>query len=300
MTLALSGCDRSKDAASLATSGGQFAQQLSDYYQSLKQDQMDSDEFDAFLDTMRGTEDTTGDTAKAQEQVVNELEKRRVFASSLSDTYKLFTSLSGQPTSADVKTAASTLIKNVQGISSLKGAPDTSSIVSDIVSDLVQLKEDRDLDDAAKSIQHTLENLSKLLTQEKLCYETITKAHVDVLDNVAQELVKDNKVTTSTLFSSLTTATGLTYKDDSGSPPANWNNGIVAIVKAHALRLQDSSNLAFYNLQEALADLIKKHSDFRNDKALDLTDVNADLARASSYLSDAESLQKPPATTTTK
>ena len=249
------------DTAALASRGQEAGTRLSEYYESLARDTVDSWELSAFRRGFLKLPETDLSARTAFESQYKALRSRARMARRFSNVYESLGRLAAYDTGGEIVGAVEdleTALKNVAE-SPLRGRLERDAFEA-VVKAISSWKANRELRRGAHMLQPIAAGMETLFRSERELYEDITDDRASKTRQIAIDLVKAKEVVSSTLVTRVLASYELAWPDVK-QPFADERtiSGIVEVIEARSKTFEAKSQDETESVADALKALVEAH-----------------------------------------
>lgn len=238
---------------------------------------------------------------------IDALNTRVKMAKRLKGLYQALKKFASYNAGAEVEAAAKGLGGALNNLPSMPGSnviPTT--IVGGVARDLADWQQSRKINQHAKTIQATLNQIQLLFERESGAYTSIMSDRSDMSVTVVLELLKRQMVVPWTLFQGVPERFGLAWVADTNKkplqdcvvdpktrklPPTSECAKVVNLVRWKEEKLERSYQQATDNMSATLEELNQTHLDFINQQRVSLARFQQALERTLFYLEEIQNLK---------
>jgi hypothetical protein len=284
LSFLLSCVDKTQMAA-LANAGVTASTSLSDYYGLLAQEVTDVAELEAYEASLRGIRMSAPDFDRLNKTRAA-LRARQRMAVALDNVYNSLTNLASYDAAAEVKGAATALASSVKGLPILPDSSvDPSALIGDLVGEIAELKQQRDMLKAARVLQKEVLAIQKLFSLETPQYSSIVEERCNKVVLVAKTMIDMGWLGTAALLQEVPPAVGLEWIGPKELTGDDQRTAVKQLLDARISRYADASADATQAEAQLLAELAKQQGAFIGKaRNVSVGDVSSLIAKANTYL----------------
>ncbi len=197
----LVGCKNAEDAAAAATQMTATAKALSAYYQGVETMLAKTEEIQALNAALYG-KPLLPQTRAREEKTRADLEQRVALAAGVSALAEAFAKLTASKAPAAVGASAANLdaaAEALAGVTASTGVQSAVTIAAQTLATAIQERKERE---AARAMDELVRNLAQLFASETPAWNSVDAVYTQLGADLAQTLVDQNGVNTSTLLTS--------------------------------------------------------------------------------------------------
>ena len=249
------------DTAALASRGEETGTRLSEYYESLARDTVDSWELSAFRRGFLKLPETGTTTRAAFESQYKALRARARMARRFGNVYESLGRLAAYDTGGEIIGAVEDLeasLKNVAD-SPLQGRLERDAFEA-AVQAIASWKADRELRAGARTLEPIAAAVAAFFRSERELYQDIAEDRAMKTRQIAIDLVKAKEVVSSTLVTRVLASYELTWPD-AKQPFADERtiSGIVEVIEARSKTFEAKAQDETESVGDALKALVEAH-----------------------------------------
>jgi len=283
--LCLACCKSPSDFGAIAKSGSDASQQLAAYYSQLQDTTHRTLQLIYFLDGLRGISNNPSYDLLRQRRT--ELEKRRVFATSLAAMYTSFSALVSTNDKDQIAAAVKDVSSSLMSLKVFKtagSADDTAQkAVTGLLNDIDQLLRERKAERIAPRLQALNEGVVSFLHGEAAVYESFGQDYNNNLRNVGVELINGGYADPTSLLADEITALGLTPVPGS-QLSAQAKLGYENVLRYKGDQIASGMTSALHAIIGAFTALGQAYADVASQRAASSSSVKSFIEEAASAL----------------
>lgn len=302
-------CDNRAEAIELAQTGAESANKLGDFYDSLAQDLIETQEFEYFISSIRGIPVSDAQITILSESVTA-LRARARTARKLAASYNKLKSLAEKDAGKAIGDAAVRVAESVKALPIIPGSNVIpSQLIGMIAQDIAAWKQSQDIKKAVKLQAVVIHLLEDLISKERSAYESIAEERGNKAGILIDYLITNERVTSLPLLQKVPTSLGLkligsdaavtcpvtvppTKPDElNDKPNCTIKRGLAKIAIAQFDRQAIVSAAATNTMVNIFSGLAEAHAGFGKKSGIPASNIVGWLERAQAYLDEIEKIR---------